>query len=255
MNMRMSDPPRRSLSPLWIVALFLSFCETVLGVAVMQTSGGIQVALTAFVILFPLIVSGAFFIILWSRPQVFYTPTEFGKVDMRKFVEAMQLRSQPSAEMSYSESVLKGFTTKMESLLIAFEKTGDPNQQVALILEGAVDAANESVIRIDSHPLFGYDGRVWEEPFYPDMSVKQFLDKLYFAMQPWGLAPFSYGDDWAVKNVETDQILIPAGKCWAELNGKDEDLRTIGQLGLRGGTLIQVVALRRIVFEPVQREY
>src|SRR4051794_33039024 len=52
------------LTPLSIIALFLTFSETVLGIAVTQTSGSIQVALTCFVTSFPVLVAAAFFAIL-----------------------------------------------------------------------------------------------------------------------------------------------------------------------------------------------
>jgi hypothetical protein len=40
----------RAVTPLWIVSLFLTLTETVLGVAVIQTVGGVQIALTVFVL-------------------------------------------------------------------------------------------------------------------------------------------------------------------------------------------------------------
>jgi hypothetical protein len=91
--MPFQDIPRRGLSPLWIIAIFLSFSETILGIAVTQTSGGIRVALTVFVIVFPAIVCGVFFLILWNRPYVFYPPAEFsGDVGVQAYVEAMHYR-------------------------------------------------------------------------------------------------------------------------------------------------------------------
>ncbi len=78
------------LSPLWVISLFVSLTEVVTGIAVTQATNGIQIALTSFVILFPLLVASAFFIILWNRPYVFYPPNEFANgVDVSKYVEAM----------------------------------------------------------------------------------------------------------------------------------------------------------------------
>jgi hypothetical protein len=73
----------RTLTPLWIVSLFLTLTETVLGVAVTQTVGGVQIALTVFVLGFP------FFLILWSRPWVFYSPGEYGDTDVGRYVDAL----------------------------------------------------------------------------------------------------------------------------------------------------------------------
>ena len=68
----------------------MTLTESVLGVALTQVSGGVQVALTTFVIVFALIVAGAFFLILWNRPYVFYSPSEYGDTDPKQFVEAMR---------------------------------------------------------------------------------------------------------------------------------------------------------------------
>jgi hypothetical protein len=90
-------PPRskkpeaqKTLTPLWIVSIFVTFTESVLGIALTQASGGIQIALTTFVIIFPLLIASAFFITLWFKPFVFYPPKEFENVDVEKFVGAMR---------------------------------------------------------------------------------------------------------------------------------------------------------------------
>lgn len=49
-------------------------------IAVTKAVGNIQIAFTAFAIAYPLLVATAFFIILWYRPYVFYSPTEFGSL-------------------------------------------------------------------------------------------------------------------------------------------------------------------------------
>lgn len=74
------------LTPLWIISLFVGLTETVLGVAVIHVTGGIQIALTAFVIIFPSLTAIAFFVILWDRPWVFYSPKEYGGTDLSQFV-------------------------------------------------------------------------------------------------------------------------------------------------------------------------
>jgi hypothetical protein len=81
---------KTAMTPLWVISLFVSLTEIVTGIAVTKAAGGVQIALTAFVIAFPLLVASAFFIILWSRPFVFYPPTEFsGAVNVNDYVKAM----------------------------------------------------------------------------------------------------------------------------------------------------------------------
>lgn len=80
----------KQLTPLWVISLFVSLTEVALGVAATKTAGGVQVALTAFVISFPVFVATAFFAVLWTKAYVFYPPSEYAKVDVQKFVEAMR---------------------------------------------------------------------------------------------------------------------------------------------------------------------
>jgi len=84
---------RRSglVTPLSVVALFLSVTETVLGVGVTHTAGTVQVALTFFVVTFPAVIAVGFFLILWNRAFVLYPPNEYGQqTDVATFVEAMK---------------------------------------------------------------------------------------------------------------------------------------------------------------------
>ncbi|WP_287879377.1 hypothetical protein [Aquitalea sp.] len=81
---------KSSMTPLWVISLFLSLTEGVLGVGVIQTAGGIQIALASFVIIFPIAVAIAFFSILWFKPYVLYSPFEFGSAeDAATFIEAI----------------------------------------------------------------------------------------------------------------------------------------------------------------------
>ncbi|MPZ08823.1 MAG: hypothetical protein GEU89_01260 [Kiloniellaceae bacterium] len=71
-------PRRSSMTPLWVISLFVSLCEVVAGLAVTQAGGTVQLILTIFVVGFPILVASAFFAVLWRKPYVFYPPTEFG---------------------------------------------------------------------------------------------------------------------------------------------------------------------------------
>ena len=243
-NMNRTRIPTRGLSPLWIIALFLSFSETVLGIAVTQTRGGIQAALTIFVMSFPPIVSGLFFIVLWRKPYVFYPPTEFSRsVDVKSFVEAMQSTRHPQQVISVSEVAIKSLESRIATLSKSLEGTNDPGQQAALLIRQAVDAVKKSVLRIDSRPLFKEQGRLWEEAFDPTITIRDFLNNLYFAMEPWGLRAFTYGDKWVLKNLDTGETLSSIGTNWARRNGLYEDLRYLPEIGVSGGMTLQVIPL------------
>jgi hypothetical protein len=81
----------KKLTPLGIVAAFVTLTELALGTAVTQTTGTVQVILTLFVVLFPVLTLTAFFVTLWHRPFVFYDPGAYGgEVDAKSFMETMQ---------------------------------------------------------------------------------------------------------------------------------------------------------------------
>jgi len=84
----------KQLTPLWVISLFLSLTETILGFAASKAAGGVQIALIVFVLSFPVLVAAAFFAILWTKPDVFYPPSEYAKVDVQKFVDAVRGRDQ-----------------------------------------------------------------------------------------------------------------------------------------------------------------
>jgi hypothetical protein len=90
------------VTPLWIVAAFVTLTEMVLGYAVTKVSGSIQVTLTIFVIAFAVFIAAAFFFTLWNRPYVFYPPSEYSGSDPSKFIAAMRssLPSHVAAEIA-----------------------------------------------------------------------------------------------------------------------------------------------------------
>ncbi len=78
------------LSPLWIISIFVTFTEAVLGYAVTKTDSWIQGALAVFVMLFAIGIASAFFYILWHKPYHFYSPSDFGNISPKDFVDAIQ---------------------------------------------------------------------------------------------------------------------------------------------------------------------
>jgi hypothetical protein len=95
---------KTQITPLWIVAAFVTLTEIVLGYAVTKTTDGIQVSLTVFVILFALSVAGVFFVILWNRPYVFYAPSEYGSVDPKSFIDAVKTPPYPHGKDVLTEA-------------------------------------------------------------------------------------------------------------------------------------------------------
>ena len=97
--------PSQRITPLWVVASFVTFTEVTLGYAVTKVLGGVQISLTIFVIAFALLVAGAFFSILWNRPWVFYAPSEYGDVNPKEFMSAMRDAPMVEAQVDLANSL------------------------------------------------------------------------------------------------------------------------------------------------------
>jgi hypothetical protein len=88
-----STVPQNSLipiTPLHIVAALVALTETVLSVALIHVSGGVQISLTIFVIGFPVLVASGFFTILWNRAYVLYAPLDYGSINPKTFMDAIR---------------------------------------------------------------------------------------------------------------------------------------------------------------------
>src|SRR3712207_3440974 len=95
----------KPLTPLGILAGFMALTEAVLAFAVTRVEGGVQVALTVFVMVFPLLLALAFFAILWNRPYVFYAPSEYGNVDPKLFMSAIRAAPLVVDQMQLAKTV------------------------------------------------------------------------------------------------------------------------------------------------------
>lgn len=237
---------RKAITPLWIVALFVSLTEVVLGVAVTQTQGGIQVSLTVFVIAFPILIAGMFFKILWVKPYVFYPPTEFGtQTNVTDYVQAMQGKAAPENQMQNIQDAIRSAITSENvisqlSKAASSQNTENVERKVEQILNSASDSAVKKIqevgfITINTTPLLKSKGTIWHEPYDPNEPVSAFTDILYFKMRP-EIPPFTYGSKWIIKDQET-------GKVFTDLGGNyPNDKRPLSEAGIRAGMKLQIIA-------------
>lgn len=148
------NPEKNSsrVTPLSIIALFVTLTEVTLGFAATQTTDNIQIALTSFAIIFPIIIAIAFFMILWSRPYMFYPPSEFGSdIDVATYVSA--LTAAP-------KNIVK--ETKDVSDTEGFQKYGNPDNFVLLFKARtniwarstkAMDVGNGCIVQVSTKYL------------------------------------------------------------------------------------------------------
>ncbi len=242
---------KRPITPLWIIALFISLTETVLGVAVIQTDGDIQVALTAFVVVFPLLIALAFFLILWNRPVVLYPPTEFPGTGVWDYRKATQ-RSGRDEEALYA-GILEAIQSTFASEEIVSELTGtvtaaatrDPEDHIkGVLLEKAKEALERirksNFLTIDSRPMLGsQEGTVSQIVYAPDLTVDELLSVIRYSIDPRPALP-AYGKLWALRDGDTKNVFKRLGPAWSGLKA---DTRTLEQVGISAGMHLEVVHL------------
>jgi hypothetical protein len=235
---------KKAITPLWIVALYVSLTELVLGVAVIQTHDWIQTALTIFVIAFPTLNAAAFFSILWFRPFVFYPPTEFGsQTSVSDYVSAMRGVGGESQVKMIEEAVRTTITSEAVRLqLQGVVSAEEPkvSEEILQILEKASKSAVEKVgeltfITVDTRPLLKHEGGLWKELYDPKLPISIFTDNLYFRMRPH-IDPFTYEQQWVIRDRETSHVFRNLGYLYTSTNN------TVADAGLRPGMVLEIVS-------------
>ena len=161
----MTGKNRAGMNPLWVLSLFITFTETVLGAAVTQTEGIIQYALTAFVIIFPVSIAIIFFLILWKKPWVLYAPRDFGSsVNIGEFVKSMKSditeirKGQETLEQDVQEAIKIGISEIKEYLdeTTVHELIGNIPEKFRKDIERELRSVSDKTLNRISQELRGY---------------------------------------------------------------------------------------------------
>lgn len=140
-------------NPLTLIALFAAVAEGVGGFVAPQLVGGLQSAVVAFVIFFPILVFGTFALFLWFRPENLYAPSDFqsdeGFMDIYKirratdeevqqkyFLEAKQAANVGAADANLNGGATtsirtEGPKTYLDKEQSAAEQFGEEIKQIA----------------------------------------------------------------------------------------------------------------------------
>jgi hypothetical protein len=178
--------PSKIINPLWIISIFFSFTEVALGYVVFNTTGGIQIALTCFVIGFPILVAAAFFALLWFRPEHLYAPKDFGSDEsfLRSIADARKaggglLNLDSEIEKRISVNLTSGKLVKQLSSL-------QGNQLREALKDAAVDITSEireaTSILISLKPITLEPGNLIF-PVDAFATFDELTDELYFALE------------------------------------------------------------------------
>lgn len=246
---------QKSPTPLWIIASFISLSEISLTVGVIQTEGGIQVALTVFVLLFPLIVASLFFLILWNRPYVLYPPSDYGReTDVGSYVDAM-LKKQSGEQNLFqnieevvlssltSDEAIKEITQKLSPII-----SENIEKEVAQIMDSTADEVVEKIRKtnfftIDFRPILGdQDGKVEQVVYRPQSPMTEifFLVSLklltYFEKNP------SVSQvEWHIVDIDNERIIDTYCSYRSGEGYLEPDERTLSSVGIKPGMNLKVI--------------
>lgn len=240
-----TNPPR-VLTPLWIVALFVSLTETVVGVAVVHTSGQIQLILTIFATSFPVLVAAAFFWILYTRPFVFYPPTDFrGRTDVKSYVEVMRGGKSEPQEGAYREVLEFAIQSRkiIDDLRELRTKDSAMLSSLAGLAEEAASSIGQAYLAVDSSAVGDSQASIVFYKYEPEIKGWELLEII--ASNVPRLNPERYGQDWVLRDSESGGTLNQLGGAWRERGKLEEETLNLKSLGISPGMHLEVVVIGR----------
>ncbi|MFE1953254.1 hypothetical protein ACFW9D_22625 [Streptomyces sp. NPDC059524] len=231
--------PPQVLNPLWIIALFLGLSETTVGIAAAQSNGWVQGLLAVFAVAFPVLVSTAFFVILWVRPEVLYAPGDFPEhVPIGAYVDGMRRRSAPDPDM------IQAVVTDMLHTVLppALESTSESADVLEETLDNAKRVLAERTLTVDVSTITGIPDDLFQCPAFSTQTVSNFLDSLWGYLRDY-IPPFRYGRDWVLMNEESKKNLRDLGSLWAARNDTEADDRLLSGVGITPDSQLRAVRL------------
>jgi hypothetical protein len=245
------------LTPLWVIAGFISLTEIVISFSVVQTTGFVQILLTLFAIAFPTAVAGLFFYTLIFKPQVLYAPFDYSAaVDMERYVRVLHYARDPERTTKEIEEVvqkallsetiapeLREIVRAATSLSAAETSKGVGKADAARLAarRTAKLIVSELSVRIDPRPLLGNKGDEFEMDVRSVPDLQTFLDYIFFYLNKKdpAIKPFQYNVQWVLEDAET-------GKKYDDIRGLGDsnfgDFRSLHDIGIEAGMRLLVKA-------------
>lgn len=231
--------------PIYVIVAFLGITDAGLVYASSVTQGCIQVAVLIFLAAYTLYLATTFFVILWNRNWILYPPSEYGHLRPQDFVSAMrgdQIRADRLATdvrgaLADSGAFGQGLSDAVKDLRPRERET------VLKLMEDmrstVVRRIKDAVVCVDASPIKGRGAADWEVAYDASMPVMQLIDHVLWRLQPY--PPYPYGTMWALRDKATGFVFADVGPTWAAGQGKREDDRTVSDVGIVGGMVLEVI--------------
>lgn len=230
--------PAEIRSPLALMAVFLGLTDLFACAAATQTIGWIQGMFAIFCVVLPVAVGVAFFVLLWTRPNLLYGPGDFADgahLDMYMRLLGMHNRALSTQAEGYETGIEEAVTTAE-----AAGKRADVGQFVEHVVSTADRVANARSITID---VSGFQPEVPPVRFFANEAseVSELLDFVYFSLAP-AVRPWTYAEQWLLRKAD-GTTLTNLGSSWARGERHRRDDRALDTLGLVPGDHLVAVPL------------
>lgn len=233
----------RVLNPLWIISLFLGLSETTAGVATTQSSGWVQGVLAVFAVCFPVIVSAAFFLILWWHPENLYAPGDYPKhMPVSSFIDG--IRKSRTIDPEFFNAVIRD---ALESVLPGALAKPANSSEVALVVSDVIESARTELatrsISVDVSRIIK-NSSPHEYILRGDETIGELLDWIWAGLEG-RIRPYTYGTDWLIADAVEKRAFYDIGGNWASRHlGNLYDKRTLEQIGITAGAKLEILDLR-----------
>jgi len=236
------------ITPLTIIMAFVLLTEAMVVIGVLGTKDSPQLILTIFSVTFPLLVAGAFFLILHQRNWVLFSPEELGP-DPQKFVQAVSSRPGVVRFSADERRFLTDLEVKIEHAVQANPQiqnllrtsVADPKDRQKAIAElgrGLTENIQQrELIQVD---LSEFGGPLLAIPLSDKRTVSDLLDYLHSrCSETQPLAPCSYNALWVLQDIRTQHDLKDMGTLWARKQGAISDDRPLSDVGIVPGAILK----------------
>ena len=217
----------KKLSPLSIIAVFISLAQGISTLALIQTKGEIQLYLTFFVIFFPIGIAIGFFVILVKKRRAFYAPWEYETTEhMREFD-----RPKPPDEDMVTKVILDKVRKAVEQSDV---------QDKEKVVKNVVVNLQEAYLTIDTTKILGSKGFRTLMLYDQFKTVQDLLTEIYWSIHE-KVPPYSYGQTWLIKDEISGEEFEHLGSQFTRR--RTDDTRSLKEVGIKPGMRLQVIPL------------
>jgi len=224
-------------NPLSVIAIFAGVAE-ISGTGVLPFVSPVNQELYIwFLMTFPFTLIVLFFATLNWNHKVLYAPSDY-KSDY-SFLEGVRTSSATRDEItSFERTIDSNIDAALNSADVEDIKSTEGKNRVAQSIKDSI--RKSSFIAIDTRPLLGNDGQLYELPFVAFSSISDLTNQIYFMIEQH-VRPFEYGHSWVMRKSESGQVI----KNSRMITGTDKgvpcpDNRSLKEAGIEPGATINI---------------